>query len=213
MTDAVGGEPRRDDGSTSPTAAVPPGTAAAADDARLLQLTADGDEAAFARFVERHQGGVWRRALALSGQTADAEDLLQETFLAAWRGAASYRGGTSASARAWLLTIATHAWQRMGRRSVPMVAVEEEESLESLALRAGWGSDEAADERRATVQEALSRLEPDDRRLLLLRDVEELGGEEVAALLGLTLAAMKSRLHRARLRLAAAYEEVRRASA
>lgn len=214
MTDAVGGAPRRDEGDATFASASPTGAAAAeSDDARLLQLTAGGDDVAFARFVERHQGGVWRRALALSGQTADAEDLLQETFLAAWRHAASFRGGPSASARAWLLTIAHHAWQRMGRRSVPVIAVAEEESLEALALRAGWGSDDADDDRRATVQEALSRLTPDDRQLLLLRDVEELGGEEVAALLGLSLAAMKSRLHRARLRLAAAYEEVRRASA
>lgn len=180
------------------------------DDARLLQLTASGDARAFARFVERHQGGVWRRALALAGQAADAEDLLQETFLAAWRGAAGFRGRSEANARAWLLTIAGHAWQRMGRRAAHLVAVAEEESLEALALRAGWGRDEGDDERHATVQEALARLAPDDRRLLLLRDVEELTGEEVASLMGLSLAAMKSRLHRARLRLAAAYEEVRR---
>ena len=198
MTDVVDDSARREAGRATD------------DDARLLQLTASGDADAFARFVERHQGGVWRRALALAGQPADAEDLLQETFLAAWRGAAGYRGGREASARAWLLTIAAHAWQRLGRRAAQLVAVEEEESLEALALRAGWGRDDADDERRATVQEALARLAPDDQRLLLLRDVEELAGEEVASLMGLSLAAMKSRLHRARLRLAAAYEEVRR---
>ena len=80
-------------------------------------------------------------------------------------------------------------------------------------MRAGWGRDEGEDERAATVQEAFARLAEDDRRLLVLRDIEEMTGEEVATLLGLSLAAMKSRLHRARLRLAVAYEEVRRGSA
>lgn len=183
------------------------------DDAALLRLTATGDDAAFATFVDRHQAGIWRRAMALTGQGADAEDLMQETFLAAWRGAGSFRGG---SARAWLLTIAAHAWQRVARRAAPLAddvaSVESVESVEALALRAGWGRVDD-DERAATVQEAFARLAADDRRLLVLRDIEEMSGDDVAALLGLTLAAMKSRLHRARLRLAAAYEEVRRGSA
>ncbi len=186
-----------------------PGTPAVRDDAELLRLTATGDDGAFATFVDRHQAGIWRRAMALTGQGADAEDLMQETFLAAWRGAGSFRGG---SARAWLLTIAAHAWQRVARRAVPLADSDDAESVEALALRAGWGREDD-DERAATVQEAFARLAADDRRLLVLRDIEEMSGEDVAALLGLSLAAMKSRLHRARLRLAAAYEEVRRGSA
>jgi RNA polymerase sigma-70 factor, ECF subfamily len=166
---------------------------------------------AFARFVAQHQEGVWRRALALTGSTADAEDVLQETFLAAWRGAGGYRGG---NARSWLLTIATHAWQRMGHKAARLQPEGDDESLEALALRAGWGTTDAAeDERTALVQEAFARLSPDDQRILTLRDIEETSGEAVAALLELSLPAMKSRLHRARLRLAAAYEEVRRGSA
>lgn len=186
-----------------------PGTAAVLDDAALLRLTATGDDGAFAIFVDRHQAGIWRRAMALTGQAADAEDLMQETFVAAWRGAGSFRGG---NARAWLLTIAAHAWQRVARRAAPLADGDAVESVEALALRAGWGRDDG-DDRVATVQEAFARLAADDRRLLVLRDIEEMSGEEVAALLGLSLAAMKSRLHRARLRLAAAYEEVRRGSA
>jgi RNA polymerase sigma-70 factor, ECF subfamily len=186
-----------------------PGTAAALDDEALLRLTAAGDEGAFGTFVDRHQSGIWRRAMALTGQRADAEDLMQDTFVAAWRGAGSFRGG---NARAWLLTITAHAWQRLGRRTAPLVGGDDAESVEELALRAGWGRDDG-DERAATVQEAFARLAADDRRLLVLRDIEEMSGEDVAALLGLSLAAMKSRLHRARLRLAAAYEEVRHGSA
>jgi RNA polymerase sigma-70 factor, ECF subfamily len=188
-----------------------PGPAPGPDDAELLRLTVAGDEGAFARFVDRHQAGVWRRALTLTDHGSDAEDLLQETFLAAWRGAASFRGG---SARSWLLTIAAHAWQRMGRQAARLQSVGDDESLEGLALRAGWGEiDDVPDGRVTIVQQAFARLSDDDRRLLTLRDIEETSGESVAELLGLTLPAMKSRLHRARLRLAAAYEEVRRGSA
>jgi RNA polymerase sigma-70 factor, ECF subfamily len=179
------------------------------DDAELLSRTAAGDDAAFASFVSRHQDGVWRRARALARQPADAEDLMQEAFVAAWRGAAGFRGG---SARSWLLTIVTHAWQR-----ARVVAREEhanDETLELLAARAGWGErlTDAESERGDMVAAAFARLTPPDREVLMLRDVESLPGDEVAATLGLSLPAMKSRLHRARLRLAAAYEEVRRGS-
>lgn len=180
-------------------------TGASADDAELLQRAAAGDDAAFADFVTRHQAGVWRRARALTGLDVDAEDLLQETFLHAWRGAATFRGG---SARAWLLTIAGHAWQRLGRRGWRESTVDDLDTLESLGVRAGWGSDDDRTDRIDAIGAALARLSPGDQRILTLRDIEGVSGEETAALLGLSLQATKSRLHRARLRLAAAWQEV-----
>lgn len=182
------------------------------DDAALLHLAAAGDDAAFALFVGRHQDGVWRRARALTRQVADAEDLLQETFVAAWRGASGFRGG---DARSWLLTIAAHAWQRARARSSAREEDADTDSLEQLAARAAWGeiTADSPTDREAMITVAFARLAPADRELLTLRDIESLSGEAVAATLGLSLPAMKSRLHRARLRLAAAYEEVRRGSA
>jgi RNA polymerase sigma-70 factor (ECF subfamily) len=85
------------------------------------------------------------------------------------------------------------------------------EPLETLGVQAGWGDDGAALEslaRRDLLRRALRRLRPDDREILVLRELEGLPGAEVAEMLELTLAAMKSRLHRARLRLAAALREV-----
>ncbi|MBK8247249.1 MAG: RNA polymerase sigma factor [Gemmatimonadetes bacterium] len=176
-------------------------------DAILLQRTAAGDDGAYRDFVARHEAGVWQRARTLTQSEADAEDLLQEVFLAAWRGASTYRGG---SARAWLLTILGHAWSRM-RRPSRQVVLEDDETLESLALRAGWGTvgPLVEDEASATIAEAFARLSDEDRRILSLRDIDGVSGEETAAMLGLTVPAMKSRLHRARLRLAAVYQEVR----
>ena len=75
---------------------------------------ADADSAAFGVFVERHQAAVLRLLRVLTDNEADAEDALQEAFLAAWRSAAALRG--SESARGWILTIARNALHRQHRR-------------------------------------------------------------------------------------------------
>ena len=87
---------------------------------------------------------------------------------------------------------------------------------DDLERDAGWGTEppDALFERledRASLERALGDLAPADREVLVLRDLEELSGDETAAVLGITLRAMKSRLHRARLRLAAALKEGSRA--
>ena len=169
-----------------------------------MREAAGGDRVAFERLVERHQAAVYRFVRTLAAERGPAEDALQETFLAAWRSAAGFRGG---SLRSWLLAIARHALYRQHRRRAG--EPERHESLESLGERAGWGAppDPAAlalrRERRERLQAALASLAAADREILLLRDAEGLSGEDTAAALGLGLAAMKSRLHRARLRFAA----------
>lgn len=173
-------------------------------DVVLLARTAAGDRRAFEHFVERHQAAVYRYARTLVGRPEDAEDVLQQTFLAAWRGAAGFRG--DASGRTWVLTVARHAAHRYRSRVAPEPA--DDPSLEELGLRAGWGGPSPerlamAAEERARVVAALASLAPADREILTLRDLEALSGDETAALLGITVAAMKSRLHRARLALAA----------
>lgn len=149
-----------------------------------------------------------RLARALTRDAASAEDVLQETFLAAWRGASGYRG--DASERAWLLTIARHAAQRHGEREARHRPDEPE--LFELGRLAGWGVEdpEAVAMRaqdRGRLERALRALAPADREVIALRDLDGLSGEEAAAILGLDLAATKSRLHRARLRLAAALRD------
>lgn len=173
------------------------------EDRQLIARSAAGDREAFAALVARHQRAVFRVARALTGASDSAEDVLQETFLAALRGAAGYRG--ESSVRSWLLAIARHAAARRGRRAdqVP----HEPDSLEALGAAAGWGQPDveslaALAEDRARLAAALARLPAEEREVLVLRDLEELTGEEAAAALGVTVAAMKSRLHRARLRLA-----------
>lgn len=173
-----------------------------AGDAELIRRAGAGDREAFDALVVAHQGAVYRFLRATAGERA--EDALQETFLSAWRGAGAFRG--QASVRTWLFTIARHAAQRLHRRRVS--EPETYVPLSELGVAAGWG--DANPERLALQKEsdavvahALERLSDTDREILLLRDIEGTSGEDVAVILGLTLAAMKTRLHRARLRLAA----------
>ena len=174
-------------------------------DGELLSRTAAEDHRAFNAFVDRHQGAVFRYLSVRTGSAADCEDVLQETFVAAFRGCESYRG--EGSARSWLFGIARNFSKRIYRKRVG--EPDEMVPLEELGLQAGWGSPPWTGsfletlERRDTLEKALARLSPDEREILVLRELEGLSGEETAAVLELSLPAMKSRLHRARLTLAA----------
>jgi RNA polymerase sigma-70 factor (ECF subfamily) len=176
-------------------------------DAELLRQVAAGGVAAFDVVMRRHEDSVWRYVRSQSGSQQDAEDIVQETFISAWRHAASYRA--TGSVRAWLLTIARHAVSHYYRLRVGEPA--QPEALDQLALDAGWGAnvdDSAARDDRELLETALGRLPREDRELLVLRELEGFSGEETAGLLQLTLPAMKSRLHRARLKFVAALREL-----
>ena len=80
-------------------------------DRDLIALAAAGDHGAFERLVERHAAAVLRMATVVTGNPTMTEDALQQTFLSAYRGAASVRA--DASARTWLLTIARNAGYRL----------------------------------------------------------------------------------------------------
>ena len=170
-------------------------------DADLLERSAAGDRSAFERFVDEHEGAVLRYIRTRTSEPAVAEDALQETFIAAWRRAGTFRGG--ASARSWLLTIARNAVRRQYRRSAG--EPDTFEPLDAVAVKAGWGRD--SDDRwadRITAEQLVQRgfqgLSESDREILVLRDLEGMSNDEVADLLDLSLAAVKSRVHRARLR-------------
>lgn len=181
-------------------------------DGGLIAGVAAGDRAAFARLVERWRGPVFRYVRALLPSDAAAEDALQETFLAIYRGAAGYRA--EGSARRWILGVARHnaARQRRRRAGEPSDPVP----LDALGAEAGWGSGRSPEDLAAAledqhrVQAALATLPEDDREILVLHDLEQLSGPEVADLLELSLAAVKSRVHRARLKLMARLVEVPR---
>lgn len=191
-----------------------PGEEGELTDEALLTRSAAGDTTAFDQLVGRHAASVLRVIRYQVGDPAAAEDVLQQTFLAAWRSAPRFRG--EARVKTWLFTIARHSAARMRERArrTPVSDVP----IDALGVDAGWGSTDPesialAVERRDLLRTAFASLDDEAREVLTLRDLEGLSGDETAALLGLTLAAMKSRLHRARLTLAARVKrEVRRAT-
>ncbi len=179
------------------------------DDDHLIARVVGGDAAAFGALVERHGRALLRVARAFTTTDAEAEDVVQETCVSALRAIATYRPGVS-SARTWLFAIARNAARQAKRQAREVPAEDLDElPLPVLGLAAGWGA-EAPDlaleraEGRERLAHAIASLSEKDRAILVLRDVEGLSGEEMTEVLGLGDAAMKSRLHRARLRLMAA---------
>lgn len=176
-------------------------------DEELLRRMAQRDGAALRVLVRRH-GPALTRYLERTTDRSSVDDVLQETLLSAWRFAGTYRG--DASVKSWLYTIARNAAFRARRRVREEPHVDDD--LDTLGRRAGFGVEApdralAREEESAALDAAFAALDADDREMLILRDVEGLSGEESARVLGLSIAAMKSRLHRARLRLVAAMRD------
>ncbi|HEY6002418.1 MAG TPA: sigma-70 family RNA polymerase sigma factor [Anaeromyxobacter sp.] len=175
------------------------------DDAALLDRARTGDRDALDQLLDRHQRRVYRFGLKMCRDPEDAKDVLQETLLAAARTMKDFRGAASVST--WLYTIARSFCLKKRRRS--KFAPAEEESLEERASReaarqipdpARAPDDELAGRQvEAALERAIGDLEPMYREVLVLRDVEGLTAPEVAEVMGLTVEAVKSRLHRARL--------------
>ncbi len=175
-----------------------------ASDATLLDRARTGDRRALEDLIGRHQRRVYRFGLKMCRDPEDAKDVLQETLLAAARTVKDFRGASSVST--WLYTIARSFCIKKRRRS--KFAPEQEESLE--AREPGLEARQVVDPSRGPedelagrqVEAALERdiagLDPMYREVLVLRDVEGLTAPEVAEVMGLSVEAVKSRLHRAR---------------
>jgi RNA polymerase sigma-70 factor (ECF subfamily) len=173
-------------------------------DHQLLERARTGDRAALETLLERHQAQVYRFGLKMCRDPEDAKDVLQDTLLAMARGVRDFRGASSIST--WLYTVARSFCikkRRRGKsaraedRSLDTDAAPETRSLADPAKSA----DEVLAGRRVenALEQAIDALEPMYREVLVLRDVEGLPAPEVAEVLGVSVQAVKSRLHRARL--------------
>jgi RNA polymerase sigma-70 factor, ECF subfamily len=177
-------------------------------DEDLLRLTAAGDRDAFEDLVRRHGDALFRFAARVCRSERDAEDALQDGLLDAWRGSASFRG--DAAARTWLFQVVVNACRRQGRRRAGQPELTAMDAAdESVADgRPPPGGAIVARQVGAAMDAALAAMSGEASEVLLLRDVEGMEGREVAAALGLSLPAMKSRLHRARLELKERLESI-----
>ncbi len=157
-----------------------------------------GDEVAFARLIESEAPRTYRAVLAVVRSAEDAQEVMQDASIRAWRQLGGLRD--AGSWPAWFRRIAVRqAVDRVGREKRRQVR-----ELDLASIEDPHGSDPtAAWARHATVMEALARLSNEDRAVLGLRYGADLAVPEVAATLGIPLGSAKSRLHRATSRLAA----------
>jgi RNA polymerase sigma-70 factor, ECF subfamily len=173
-----------------------------------LEALQSGDRSEFARLVDMYYGIIYRLALRMLNNPQDAEDILQETFIKAYRHINGFDGRAKIST--WLYRIATNeALMFLRRRHPQLVSIEEpfeNEEGEGEPLHiVDWcciPEDELmSSEARAHLDEAVEKLPYSLRIVFILREIEGLSTKETADILDLSETAVKTRLSRSRLRL------------
>jgi RNA polymerase sigma-70 factor (ECF subfamily) len=160
-------------------------------DEDLLAAAREGDRRAFGQLIERHGPALFRLAFRLVGDSAEAEDVVQETLVGAFEHMAKFRG--RASVKTWLSRIlvrqAARSHRRRARRKVHVLPTDE--------LTNARPSSEDAD-RRMDVSRALDALPRAQREVVVLREFEGMSYAEIAEVVGVPRGTVESRLHRAR---------------
>lgn len=165
----------------------------------------EGDLDAFNAIVERYQQHAYNLALRMVREPSTAEDVTQDAFFSAYRNFSQYRGG---SLRSWLLTIvANGARDRLRsphvRRTTSLDAITEAGDPGGPWPSSGPSPEEEAErsETANLIQDALAQLPQDQRMVVSLVDLQQLAYEEAAAVTGVSVGTVKSRLSRGRERL------------
>ena len=173
-------------------------------DEQLVRKSQQDDERAFGELVSRYESKVYSLALKMLRNPEDAEDVLQDTFLRAYRGIKSFKGNSTFSTWIYRIT-ANSALMRLRKRQLPTVSIDDADEREAPINIADWAPGPVEQmlnqETQAAMTEAIDSLPPEFRQVFVLRDIEELSNAEVAEILDLSVAAVKSRLHRARLKV------------
>lgn len=166
-------------------------------DAALVQRVLDGDVTAFATLLDRHAPACLRYAARMLGNHQDAEDAAQEAFVRAYAALPRYEGHTAF--RTWLFailinrcrTLALHRSRREKRVTI------DEDAVARATVRDASGIAELREE----IGRAIAMLDPEHREAFLLKHVEELSYDEMSAMTGLGVSALKMRVSRACARL------------
>jgi len=197
---------------TSPTTRTPSPQRAwnpAVTDMELVTATRDGDEDAFGELVRRHTPRVTRVVRGILRSDAEVEDAVQQTFVNAWKALGGFR--ENARPGTWIYRIAVNTAlmrrrSRSRRREVPMdVSVGDEGDVITLdPIDDHTAADDIwARQIREQITAAVDELDEKYRVVFLMRDVEGMSIRDTAEALDMSEAAIKSRLHRARLHLRA----------
>jgi RNA polymerase sigma-70 factor (ECF subfamily) len=183
-------------------------SAIARDDEPLLVAAAkSGDTTAFEELVNRYERKIFRLTMNITRNREDAEDAMQDAFMKAFSHLSSFQ--EDSRFYTWLVRIAANeALMRLRKRRPNQFSLDEPiEGDEDLMPREiqDWGPSPeqryAQSEMHEILDQVIDQLEPDYRAVFVLRDIEELSTEETAMAVGISVAAVKSRLLRARLKL------------
>jgi RNA polymerase sigma-70 factor (ECF subfamily) len=159
------------------------------DEAQLVEACLAGQHAAFDVIVERHRRAVYQLCYRFVGNHEDASDLSQDVFLRAYRGLRGFRGGSSLAT--WLYRIGVNLC--LNRVSVKKPLMEDVDARQIIDTRVESPSDRVLrQERGARVRQAITQLPPKQRATLVLRMYQELSHEEIAAVLGSSVGAVKA---------------------
>ena len=176
-------------------------------DADLIQRLIAGDRQAFAELVERTSGKIYSLGLKMLGNEQDAEDMLQETYIKAFKALPGFENRSSITT--WLFRIAANEALmilRKRKNKPPAVDIDDDSAEDAEPKEiVDWcclpEGELQSGETRAELNRAIDMLSPALRMVFLLRDVEGFSGLETAAILGITEDAVKTRLVRARLKM------------
>jgi RNA polymerase sigma-70 factor (ECF subfamily) len=167
-------------------------------DGDLVSRAQSGQLDAFEELVRRHRLATYRVALRMLGEESDAEDATQDAFVQAWRNLGGFRADAAFST--WMYRIVTNRCLNMlraRRRTEPLPDDREAPaSRPDRIAEARWQVED--------LKLAILRLTPEQRGPLVLRELQGCSYEEIAQALDLSIPAVKSRLHRARLELVSA---------
>jgi RNA polymerase sigma-70 factor (ECF subfamily) len=165
-----------------------------------------GNTEAFSHLIEVYQRPVFNLCYRMLGDPDEAEDAAQETFLRAYNGMKRYDNQRPFST--WLLSIAAHyCIDQIRRRRLTTFSMDNLPDLDPPDLGPGPESAMAQSEEQRRIRVLLDTLGPQDRAAVVMLYWYDFSYEEIAAALSLTVSAVKSRLHRARLELARTWSE------
>ncbi len=177
----------------------------------VLSQVHRGNQAAFTQLVETYQRPVYNLCYRMLGDPAEAEDAAQETFLRVYKNIKNYDHSRPFST--WLLSIAAHLCiDQLRKRRMVLVSMDGTPSLDLPDSLPGPEASFYLKEDQKRVQSLLKTLSPSDRAAVVMYYWYDFSYEEISNSLFLTVSAVKSRLHRARLSMAQAWSDQKESS-
>ena len=172
-------------------------------DRELVRRSQRGEQEAFGELVQRHQDKIYNFVFRSCGHAEDAGDITQRVFINAFRKIDTFKGDSAFST--WIYRIAFNQFisfrrERRHREASLTPRDEEGAGIEPAEDRSPSEPMES-EETRKKVQQAIDLLEEEDRRIILLKDLQGHSYDDIAAILGVPKGTVRSRLHRARLEL------------